>query len=152
MINPVAVAQPAVNVPVVSVPVVNPVALTATRAADAALNPPKKIIPQLSLYTVSSSLQLSAYDKAALKKYVSTLKKGAVVTCIGYSYAGKVSKAKATKLAKSQANSVCNLMKGYKKGLKTSIVIYDAKKAPAAAKGAKWVGVSYRVDGSTISR
>jgi hypothetical protein len=137
VINPVAV----VNVPVVSVPV--------DTAADAALNPPKKIVPQLSLYSVTGSLQLSNYDKAALKKYVSTLKKGSSVKCIGYSYAGKVSKAKATKLAKSQANSVCNLMKSYKKGLKTSVVIYDAKKAPRAAKGAKWVAVSFRVDGTT---
>ena len=148
VINPVAIAQPVVNVPVAN-SVETAAAITANRVADAALNPPKKITPQLSLYTVSSSLQLSAYDKAALKKYVSTLKNGTSVKCIGYSYAGKVSKAKATKLAKNRANSVCNLMKGYKKDLKTSIVIYDAKKAPAAAKGAKWVGVSFRIDGTT---
>ena len=148
VINPVAIAQPVVNVPVAN-SVETATAITANRVADAALNPPKKITPQLSLYTVSSSLQLSAYDKAALKKYVSTLKNGTSVKCIGYSYAGKVSKAKATKLAKNRANSVCNLMKGYKKDLKTSIVIYDAKKAPAAAKGAKWVGVSFRIDGTT---
>jgi trimeric autotransporter adhesin len=124
--------------------------LTDSRESDAkALPSVKKIVPQVSLYTVSSSLQLSANDKAALKKYVSTLKNGTSVKCIGYSYAGKVSKAKATKLAKNRANSVCNLMKSYKKDLKTSIVIYDAKKAPAAAKGAKWVGVSFRVDGTT---
>jgi hypothetical protein len=137
----------------VNVPVANSVetgaAIAANKIADAALNPPKKIVPQLSLYSVTGSLQLSDYDKAALKKYVGTLKKGSSVKCIGYSYAGKVSKPKATKLAKSQANSVCNLMKSYKKDLKTSIVIYDAKKAPAAAKGAKWVGVSFRIDGTT---
>ena len=148
VINPVAIALPVVNVPIAN-SVETAAAITANRVADAALNPPKKITPQLSLYTVSSSLQLSAYDKAALKKYVSTLKNGTSVKCIGYSYAGKVSKAKATKLAKNRANSVCNLMKSYKKDLKTSIVIYDAKKAPAAAKGAKWVGVSFRIDGTT---
>ena len=148
VINPVAIALPVVNVPIAN-SVETAAAITANRVADAALNPPKKITPQLSLYTVSSSLQLSAYDKAALKKYVSTLKNGTSVKCIGYSYAGKVSKAKATKLAKNRANSVCNLMKSYKKDLKTSIVIYDAKKAPAAAKGAKWVAVSFRVDGTT---
>jgi len=33
------------------------------------------------------------------------------------------------------------------KTLKTSIVVYPATKAPKAATGAKWVGVSYRIDG-----
>jgi hypothetical protein len=33
--------------------------------------------------------------------------------------------------------------------LKTSIVTFDSKLAPKAAKGSKWVGVSYRVDGRT---
>ena len=34
-----------------------------------------------------------------------------------------------------------------KKILKTSVVVYPATKAPKAATGAKWVGVSYRIDG-----
>jgi len=38
-------------------------------------------------------------------------------------------------------------MKKTNKTLKTSIVIYPATKAPKAALGAKWVGVSYRIDG-----
>ena len=150
VINPVAIAQPVVNVPVVNVPVINPVALAETKKGDAiAVSAAKKIVPQLSIYSVSASPQLSAYDKANLKKYVAKLKPGTNVSCIGYVYGVGVSYTKATKLAKKQAGTVCNLMKSYKKDLKTKVVIYDAKKAPRAAKGAKWVTVSFRIDGTT---
>ncbi|MCF8554615.1 MAG: Ig-like domain repeat protein [Candidatus Nanopelagicales bacterium] len=160
VINPVAIAQPVVNVPVVNVPVVNvpvvnvpvinPVALAETKKGDAiAVSAAKKIVPQLSIYSVSASPQLSAYDKANLKKYVAKLKPGTNVSCIGYVYGVGVSYTKATKLAKKQAGTICNLMKNYKKDLKTKVVIYDAKKAPRAAKGAKWVTVSFRIDGTT---
>jgi hypothetical protein len=161
VINPVAVVNvpvvsvpvvnvPVVSVPVVNVPVINPVALADTKKSDAiAVSTAKKIVPQLSLYSVSASPQLSAYDKANLKKYVAKLKPGTNVSCIGYIYGVGVSYTKATKLAKKQAGTVCNLMKSYKSSLKTKVVIYDAKKAPRAAKGAKWVTVSFRIDGTT---
>ncbi len=110
---------------------------TASRNAKAAV----------TLYSVSPSLKLNSYDSAYLAKYVKSLKNGASVTCIGYTYgkspASKVSQA----LAKRQATAVCAQMKKTNKTLKTSIVIYPATKAPKAAVGAKWVGVSYRIDG-----
>jgi hypothetical protein len=85
----------------------------------------------------------AAQDAAALK----SLKNGASVTCIGYSYNKNTTPQKATALAKSQATAVCALMKKTNKTLKTSVVVYPAIKAPKAAAGAKWVGVSYRIDG-----
>jgi hypothetical protein len=101
----------------------------------------------VTLYSVSPSLKLNAYDSAYLAKYVKSLKNGASVTCIGYTY-GKSPASKASQaLAKRQATAVCAQMKKTNKTLKTSIVIYPASKAPKAAVGAKWVGVSYRIDG-----
>jgi len=103
--------------------------------------------PAVTLYSLSPSLKLNSYDSAYLSKYAKSLKNGATVTCIGYTYgktpASKVSQA----LAKRQAIAVCEQMKKVNKSLKTSIVIYPASKAPKAAVGAKWVGVSYRIDG-----
>jgi hypothetical protein len=78
---------------------------------------------------------------------VKSLKNGASVTCIGYIYSKNTTAKRATALAKSQATAVCAQMKKINKSLKTSIVIYPATKAPKAAVGAKWVGVSYRIDG-----
>jgi chemotaxis protein histidine kinase CheA len=116
-------------------------------AAIAAANAAKAIKPAVTLYTLSSSLKLNAYDSAYLTKYVKSLKNGASVTCIGYTY-GKTPVSTASQaLAKRQATAVCSLMKKVNKTLKTSIVIYPATKAPKAAVGAKWVGVSYRIDG-----
>jgi hypothetical protein len=103
--------------------------------------------PTVTLYSLSSSLKLNAYDSAYLNKYVKSLKNGASVTCIGYSYSKNTTVKKATALAKSQATAVCALMKKTNKTLKTSVVVYPATKAPKAATGAKWVGVSYRIDG-----
>jgi hypothetical protein len=103
--------------------------------------------PTVTLYSLSSSLKLNAYDSAHLNKYVKSLKNGASVTCIGYSYSKNTTVKKATALAKSQATAVCALMKKTNKTLKTSVVVYPATKAPKAAVGAKWVGVSYRIDG-----
>jgi hypothetical protein len=101
----------------------------------------------VTLYSVSPSLKLNSYDSAYLAKYVKSLKNGASVTCIGYTY-GKSPASKASQaLAKRQATAVCAQMKKTNKTLKTSIVIYPAAKAPKAAVGAKWVGVSYRIDG-----
>lgn len=101
----------------------------------------------VTLYSVSQSLQLNSYDSAYLDKYVKSLQYGASVTCIGYTY-GKSPASKASQtLAKRQASAVCTQMKKTNKTLKTAIVIYPATKAPKAALGAKWVGVSYRVDG-----
>jgi uncharacterized repeat protein (TIGR02543 family) len=119
---------------------------TADAAAAAALAA-KKITPQVSLYSISPKLTLSTYDLAYLKKYLSTLKKTATVTCIGYTYTQKTSLAKATVLAKQQANAVCSIVKKLRPTLKTSILIRPAKLAPKAAVGAKWVAISYRVDG-----
>ena len=110
---------------------------TASRNAKAAV----------TLYSVSPSLKLNSYDSAYLAKYVKSLKNSASVTCIGYTY-GKSPASKASQaLAKRQATAVCAQMKKTNKTLKTSIVIYPASKAPKAAVGAKWVGVSYRIDG-----
>jgi len=103
--------------------------------------------PTVTLYSLSSSLKLNSYDSAYLNKYVKSLKNGASVTCIGYSYSKNIPLKKATALAKSQATAVCALMKKTNKALKTSVVVYPATKAPKAATGAKWVGVSYRIDG-----
>jgi hypothetical protein len=101
----------------------------------------------VTLYSVSPSLKLNAYDSAYLAKYVKSLKNGAAVTCIGYTY-GKSPASKASQnLAKRQASAVCAQMKKTNKTLKASVVIYPASKAPKAATGAKWVGVSYRIDG-----
>ncbi len=123
-------------------------ALQATKDAEiAAANAAKAIKPAVTLYSLSSTLKLSTYDSAYLTKYVKSLKNGASVTCIGYIY-GKSPASKASQaLAKRQATAVCALMKKVNKTLKTSIVIYPAIKAPKAAVGAKWVGVSYRIDG-----
>jgi flagellar biosynthesis GTPase FlhF len=107
----------------------------------------KKITPEVSLYSISPKLTLSTYDLAYMKKYLSTLKKTATVTCIGYTYTQKTTLAKATILAKQQANAVCSIVKKVRPTLKTSILIRPAKSAPPAAAGAKWVAVSYRVDG-----
>ena len=123
-------------------------ALQAAKDAEiAAANAAQAIKPAVTLYSLSSTLKLSAYDSAYLTKYVKSLKNGASVTCIGYSYSKNTTLQKATALAKSQATAVCVLMKKTNKTLKTSVVVYPATKAPKAATGAKWVGVSYRIDG-----
>lgn len=107
----------------------------------------RAVKPAVTLYSVSPTLKLNPYDKAYLTKYAKSLKKSASVTCIGYSYLKNTTLKKATALAKSQATAVCALIKKTNKSVKTSIVVYPATKAPKAAVGAKWVGVSYRVDG-----
>jgi hypothetical protein len=123
-------------------------ALQAAKDAEiAAANAAKAIKPAVTLYSLSSTLKLNAYDSAYLNKYVKSLKNGASVTCIGYSYSKNTTLKKANALAKSQATAVCALMKKTNKTLKTSVVVYPATKAPKAATGAKWVGVSYRIDG-----
>jgi hypothetical protein len=106
----------------------------------------KKIVPKVTLYSISSKLTLSTYDNAYLKKYISTLKTKAPVTCIGYYYSKNTTIAKAKALATSQAKAVCAMIKKAKPSVVTSIALYPATKAPLAAKGAKWVAVSYRVD------
>ena len=55
--------------------------------------------------------------------------------------------AKAKALASKQAQAVCNLIKKAKPSVITTTLLYPSTKAPLAAKGAKWVEVSYRVDG-----
>jgi chemotaxis protein histidine kinase CheA len=106
----------------------------------------KKIVPKITLYSISSKLTLSAYDNAYLKKYISTLKSKAPVTCIGYYYTKNTTIAKAKVLATVQAKAVCAMIKKAKPSVITSITLYPSTKAPLAAKGAKWVAVSYRVD------
>jgi hypothetical protein len=112
----------------------------------------KKIVPKVTLYSISSKLTLSAYDNAYLKKYISTLKTKAPVTCIGYYYSKNTTIAKAKALATAQAKSVCAMIKKAKPSVVTSIALYPSTKAPLAAKGAKWVAVSYRVDSFKGSR
>ncbi len=114
--------------------------IAAVKAAD-------NIKPAVTLYSLTSKLKLNAYDSAYLTRYVKSLKNGASVTCIGYIYSKGTTLQKATTLAKRQASAVCAQMKKINKSLKTSIVTYPAAKAPKAAIGAKWVGVSYRIDG-----
>jgi hypothetical protein len=110
---------------------------TASRNAKAAV----------TLYWVTPSLKLNSYDSAYLAKYVKSLKNGASVICIGYTYGKSPASLASQTLAKRQAAAVCAQMKKTNRTLKTSIVIYPATKAPKAAAGAKWVGVSYRIDG-----
>jgi uncharacterized repeat protein (TIGR02543 family) len=115
-------------------------------AAAAALLAAKKITPKVTVYSVSSTLKLGAYDNAYLKKYVSQLAPTAKVTCVGYIYSKNTTYAKAKALAQSQAKAVCSLMKAQKKTITTTTVLYPASKAPKAAAGSKYVAVSYRVD------
>ena len=115
-------------------------------AAAAAALAAKKIIPEITLYSISSKLTLSAYDKAYLNKYISTLKSKAIVTCIGYYYPKNSTLAKAKALAMAQANAICKMIKKAKPNIVTKIVIYSSTKAPKAAQGARWVAISYRVD------
>lgn len=116
-------------------------------AAIAAKLAAQKIVPDVTLYSISSTLKLSVYDSAYLKKYVATLKPKATVICIGYIYSKNTTLAKAKLKATSQATAICKLIKAQRKTLTTKVVIYPASKAPKAAAGAKWVAVSYRVDG-----
>jgi hypothetical protein len=116
-------------------------------AAIAANLAAQKIVPDVTLYSISSTLKLSVYDSAYLKKYVATLKPKATVTCIGYIYPKNTTLAKAKAKATSQATAVCKLIKSQRKTITTKVVIYPSAKAPKAAMGAKWVAVSYRVDG-----
>jgi uncharacterized repeat protein (TIGR02543 family) len=105
------------------------------------------IVPDVTLYSISPTLKLSVYDTTYLKSYVATLKPKATVTCIGYIYPKNTTLTKAKLKATSQATAVCKLIKAQRKSLTTKVVIYPATKAPKAAAGAKWVAVSYRVDG-----
>jgi hypothetical protein len=116
-------------------------------AAIAAALAQKKIVPDVTLYSISSSLKLSTYDLAYLKKYVSTLKPKSTVTCIGYIYSKNTSAAAAKSKASNQATAICSMIKAQKKTITTKVLLYPSWKAPKAASGAKWVAVSYRVDG-----
>ena len=116
----------------------------ATLAAAIAVT---NIVPDVSLFSVSASLKLSTYDTAYLKKYVKSLKPKATITCIGYIYTAKTRVSVATTRAKKQATAVCSIIKKMKPTLITKVVLVSSKKAPKAAVGAKWVAVSYRVDG-----
>jgi uncharacterized repeat protein (TIGR02543 family) len=107
----------------------------------------QKIVPDVTLYSISSTLKLSTYDAAYLKKYVATLKPKTTITCIGYIYTKNTTLAKAKAKATSQATAVCKLIKSQRKTITTKVVIYPSAKAPKAALSAKWVAVSYRVDG-----
>lgn len=107
----------------------------------------QNFVPELTLYSITSKLKLSTFDTAYLTEYVSTLKKRATVTCIGYVYSKLTSMTKARALATSQATAVCKMIKAKRKTLVTRVQLLAASKAPKAAAGAKWVAVSYRVDG-----
>ena len=107
----------------------------------------QKIVPDVTLYSISPTLKLSVYDATYLKSYVATLKPKTTVTCIGYIYTKGTTLNKAKTSASKQATAVCKLIKAQRKSLTTKVVIYPSSKAPKAAAGAKWVAVSYRVDG-----
>jgi hypothetical protein len=107
----------------------------------------QKIVPDITLYSISPNLKLSVYDATYLKNYVATLKPKGTVTCIGYVYTKGTTPSKAKASASKQAIAICNLIKAQRKTLTTKIVVYPSSKAPKAAAGAKWVAVSYRVDG-----
>jgi F0F1-type ATP synthase membrane subunit b/b' len=112
----------------------------------------KRIKPEVSLYSISQKLTLSAYDLNYLRKYLSTLKKTTTFTCVGYTYTENTNLSKATILAKQQASAVCSIVKKVRPTLKTSILIRPAKSARPAAAGAKWVAISYRVDGFQVKK
>jgi hypothetical protein len=116
-------------------------------AALAAALAQKKIVPNVTLYSISPSLKLSTYDRAYLNKYVSTLNAKSTVTCIGYIYSKNVSASIAKSRATKQATAICAMIKSQKKTITTKVLLYPSWKAPKAAAGAKWVAVSYRVDG-----
>jgi hypothetical protein len=116
-------------------------------AALAAALAQKKIVPNVTLYSISPTLKLSTYDRAYLNKYVSTLNAKSTVTCIGYIYAKNVSASVAKSRASKQATAICAMIKSQKKTITTKVLLYPSWKAPKAAAGAKWVAVSYRVDG-----
>ena len=92
-------------------------------AAAAALLAAKKIVPNVTLYSISNSLKLSTYDSSYLKKYVSKLKPNAKVTCVGYVYTKNTTYAKAKLLASKQAKSVCALIKKQKRTIITSTLL-----------------------------
>jgi hypothetical protein len=115
-------------------------------AAVAAALAAKKIVPKITLYSISSKLTLSTYDKAYLNKYISTLKSKATVTCIGYYYLKNSTLKMAKALATAQATAICKMIKKAKPTVITKIALYPSTKAPKAAAGAKWVAISYRVD------
>jgi len=117
------------------------------QALTDAANAAHKYLPAVSLYSVTKNFTLTPYELKYLRKYISTLKPNAIVTCIGYTYTKLLPLAKATALAKKQATSVCAIIKNYRKTLRIVIAIRPAKSAPSSAVGAKWVAVSYRVDG-----
>ena len=116
-------------------------------AALAAALAQKKIVPNVTFYSILPMLKLSTYDRAYLNKYVSTLKANSTVTCIGYIYAKNVSASIAKSRASKQATAICAMIKSQKKTITTKVLLYPSWKAPKAAAGAKWVAVSYRVDG-----
>jgi uncharacterized repeat protein (TIGR02543 family) len=107
----------------------------------------QNFVPELTLYSISSTLNLSTFDRAYLNRYISTLKKRATVTCIGYIYPKRTTMTKARALATSQATAVCKMIKAKRKTLVTRVQLLPSSKAPKAAVGSKWVAVSYRVDG-----
>jgi hypothetical protein len=116
-------------------------------AALATAKVQKKIVPNVTLYSISPSLKLSRYDRTHLNNYVSTLKAKSTVTCIGYIYTKSASTSVAKSLASKQATAICAMIKSQKKTITTKVLLYPSWKAPKAAAGAKWVAVSYRVDG-----
>jgi uncharacterized repeat protein (TIGR02543 family) len=116
-------------------------------AALATAKVQKKIVPNVTLYSISPSLKLSRYDRTHLNKYVSTLKAKSTVTCIGYIYTKNATASVAKLRASKQATAICAMIKSQKKTITTKVLLYPSWKAPKAAAGAKWVAVSYRVDG-----
>jgi NADH dehydrogenase/NADH:ubiquinone oxidoreductase subunit G len=94
----------------------------AKKAADDIAAAARAVKPAVTLYSVSPKLKLSAYDNVYLETYVKSLKNGAAVSCIGYTYTKNTTLKKATSLAKSQATAVCAQMKKLNKTLKTSVV------------------------------
>ncbi len=124
-------------------------AAQAKATADAALAAKAaslKIIPTITLYSVNQNLKLSTFDTAYLKKYVSNLKTGTILTCIGYVYTPTRDLAYSKKLALTQANALCAVAKNFNKSLKTTTITLDSSKAPKPAKGVYWTGMSYRID------
>lgn len=107
----------------------------------------QKIIPEVTLYSLSPKFTLTSFDKAYLKQYIASLKSNATVTCIGYIYSKNSKSVAARSLARKQASAVCTVIKKLRTTLATTIRIEPVSKAPKATAGAKWVAVSYRVDG-----
>ncbi len=125
--------------------------VSTVETTDVTSTKPPRFKPVFTIYSANSKFLLNTVAKSQLRNYAKKQTKNSSVTCIGYIYPD-LEKSKSRKFALAQANTVCNYLKSQNKSLKTSIEIQSAKVAPRAARGAKWVTTSYRVDGVVAAK